>query len=218
MHKVFISLEGIEGVGKSTQISILSEKVKLLDYSVLVTREPGGTHSAELIRQLLTSPDENHLSPTAEALLSYAARDDHLRKVIIPALNEGNIVLTDRYVDSTRAYQGYVGGASIEIIEFLEMKIVGKYIPSKTIIFDISVEESMRRIVERSDRENLELHKFEILDIEYHQRLRQAFLRIARENPQRCVVIDASRPVEEVAEDVWAVVRPLLMQNDGAAT
>ena len=214
MAGFFITFEGGEGGGKSTQVARLAERLRGVGANVLTTREPGGTDMAERIRALLVRGETDALSSTAEALLNYAARDDHLRRVIRPALATGKVVISDRFMDSTRAYQGYAGDCPISLIDALERDVVGETVPDVTIILDIDPEEGLRRTHARAgelplpapERED----RFERFGLDFHRRLREAFLRIARENPERCVVIDAARPEEEVAADVWRAVAPLL--------
>ena len=214
MAGLFITFEGGEGAGKSTQVERLAKRLRAAGRKVLTTREPGGTEMAERIRALLVTGETDALSSTAEALLNYAARDDHLRRVIRPALERGEVVISDRFMDSTRAYQGYAGDCPLPLIEALECDVVGDTKPDRTIILDIDPEEGLRRTHARAGElplpEPQREDRFERFGIDFHRRLREAFLRIARENPERCVVIDAARPEEEVAADVWRAVAPLL--------
>ena len=211
---LFITFEGGEGGGKSTQVKLLAERLREAGREVLTTREPGGTEVAERIRALLVTGAPEALSSTAEALLNYAARDDHLRRVIRPALERGEVVISDRFMDSTRAYQGYAGDCPLALIEALERDVVGTTVPDRTILLDIAPEEGLARTRARmgelplagAERED----RFERFGLSFHRRLREAFLRIAEENPERCVIIDAARPPEEVAADIWRAVQPLL--------
>ena len=214
MRGLFITFEGGEGGGKSTQAKLLAERLRETGHEVLTTREPGGTEVAERIRALLVTGAPEALSSTAEALLNYAARDDHLRRVIRPALERGEVVISDRFMDSTRAYQGYAGDCPLSLIGALERDVVGETVPDRTIILDIAPEEGLARTRARmgelplagAERED----RFERFGLSFHRRLREAFLRIAEENPKRCVIIDAARPPEEVAADIWRAVQPLL--------
>ena len=214
MAGLFISFEGGEGGGKSTQVARLAERLRRAGRAVVTTREPGGTEMAERIRELLVTGETDALSSTGEALLNYAARDDHLRRVIRPALERGEVVISDRFMDSTRAYQGYAGDCPLSLIEALERDVVGETVPEMTIILDIDPEEGLRRSRARTGAlplpEAQREDRFERFGLAFHRRLREAFLRIARENPDRCVVIDAARPEDEVAADVWRAVEPLL--------
>ena len=210
---LFITFEGGEGGGKSTQVSLLAERLrKEAGREVVTTREPGGTEMAERIRALLVTGAPESLSSTAEALLNYAARDDHLRRVIRPALAAGKVVISDRFMDSTRAYQGYAGDCPLSLIAALEREVVGNTVPDLTIILDITPEVGLARTQARMGELPLPEpeDRFERFALSFHRRLREAYLRIAAENPDRCVVIDAERAREEVAQDIWRAVAPLL--------
>ena len=214
MTGLFITFEGGEGGGKSTQVALLADRLRGAGFETVTTREPGGTAMAERIRALLVSGEPEALSSTAEALLNYAARDDHLRRRIRPALARGAAVISDRFMDSSRAYQGYAGDCPLSLIEALEREVVGGTVPDLTIILDIDPEVALRRkeaqFGEPALPELAREDRFERKGLEYLRQVREAFLRIARENPERCVVIDAARPVEEVAADVWRAVEPFL--------
>jgi dTMP kinase len=192
---MFITFEGGEGTGKSTQIRLLAAKLK----DVLVTREPGGTPQAETLRGLLVSGDVASWSAEAEALLNYAARDSHLNEVIRPALAHGTIVLCDRFMDSTRAYQAYAGGCSIELIDQLEASIIGQTRPDLTFIFDLEPEIGLARAKARGGED-----RFERKGMAFHQKLHAGFLAIAAAEPNRCIVINANQSVEKVSADIWA--------------
>ncbi len=202
----FITFEGGEGAGKSTQLSRLEARLREAGHEVVVSREPGGTETAERIRGLLVSGDPGAMSSTAEALLNYAARDDHLRRLIRPALEEGKVVLCDRFMDSTRAYQGYAGDCPIALVEALEREVVGETRPDLTIIFDIDPATGLGRAGARERSNGGGEDRFERFGMEFHRRLREAFLRIAREEPERCVVVDAARPADEVEREIAAAV------------
>ena len=211
---LFITFEGGEGTGKSTQIARLAARLKAAGRAVTMTREPGGTDSAEAIRGLLVTGETDSLSPTAEALLNYAARDDHLRRVIRPALKAGHVVLCDRFMDSTRAYQGYAGDCPLSLIDALERDVVGRTRPALTLVFDLPHEAGLARAGARGNgAEGVAEDRFERKGAAFHERLREAFLRIAREEPERCVVIDASGTVDEVEAAVWRAVRSRLEQG-----
>ena len=217
MAGVFITFEGGEGGGKSTQARLLAERIGALGREVITTREPGGTEMAERIRALLVNGEPEALSSTAEALLNYAARDDHLRRVIRPALRRGVVVISDRFHDSTRAYQAYAGDCPLSLVEALERDVLGDTLPARTIILDIDPEEGLQRTHGRAAEQAEVEDRFERFGLAFHRKLREAFLRIAEENPRRCVIIDAARPVEAVAADVWAAVQPLLEQGGAAS-
>jgi dTMP kinase len=199
---LFITFEGGEGGGKSTQARILVERLRDLGQEVLQTREPGGSPGAEALRGLLLEGEADRWSPLSETLLMYAARRDHLERTITPALRAGRVVVCDRFYDSTRAYQGAAGGVAPEVIAQLEDAVVGDNRPDLTLVFDLPVEEGLARAAGRGVAEA----RFESKGRVFHERLRQAFLEIARSEPDRCVVIDASQPLEAVAEAVWSAV------------
>jgi dTMP kinase len=201
----FITFEGGEGTGKSSHARDLAETLRAKGKKVLLTREPGGSPGAEEIRALLVTGAVGRWSATAETLLNYAARESHLRATIRPALDRGDLVLCDRFMDSTRVYQGVTGGGDIELIEILERKIIGKTTPDLTLILDVDPELGLARARKRADGED----RFEKKGLAFHRKLREDFLAIAARDPKRCRVIDSSRPYEAVAQDIWRVVQPL---------
>ena len=205
---LFITFEGGEGSGKSTQIKRLSARLTELGRSVLVTREPGGTPEAEAVRALLVSGDVARWTAKSEALLNYAAREQHLEQVIRPALGTGRIVLCDRFMDSTRAYQGYAGGCAPSFIDALEQAIVGETRPALTLIFDIDPAVGLARARDRGDA--VAEDRYERKGLPFHMKLRDGFLDILRRDPKRCRLIDAAQGVDQVAEDVWSVVSGVL--------
>jgi dTMP kinase len=198
---MFITFEGGEGTGKSTQIKILAEKMRQLEHNVVTTREPGGTTQAEALRNLLVSGDIKSWSAEAEALLNYAARDSHLHHVIRPALQAGATVLCDRFMDSTRAYQGHAGGCSLAFIDALEHTIVATTRPTTTFIFDLDAKIGLSRAMARGQGAE---DRFERKGLEFHQALRAGFLAIAKSEPTRCKIIDASHSIEHVSNQIWA--------------
>ena len=218
---LFITFEGGEGAGKSTQIARLAARLKAAGRAVTKTREPGGTDSAEAIRGLLVTGETDSLSSTAEALLNYAARDDHLRRRIRPALRQGRVVISDRFMDSTRAYQVLAGDCPARLVDALERDVVGETVPDLTFIMDIDPEMGLTRAGRRLAQDANDNKKqpaaqadaalshdsgsedrFERFGLAFHKRLREAYLTIARAQPQRCVVIDAGRPPEQVAAEI----------------
>ena len=207
----FITFEGGEGTGKSTQTRLLHDRLSDIGIKTLLTREPGGSAFAEAIRQILLDAQFKDRSALSEALLFYAARDDHLRQIIDPALNEGEWVISDRFSDSTRAYQGAAGGVSGEILQTLENWVVGDRQPDLTIILDISPELGLKRAAERRGDGNID--RFENLDLEFHARLRRGFLDIAKAFPGRCHVFDADRNIEAIADDIWRLARERLIDE-----
>jgi dTMP kinase len=199
---LFITLEGGEGAGKSTQARRLAERLQACGHEVLLTREPGGSPGAEALRSLLVEGAVDRWSATAETLLMYAARADHLERTIRPALARDAFVVCDRFMDSTRAYQGAGGGVAPGLIGALEMDVVGADRPDLTLVFDLPVEQGLARAHARAGGEA----RFEGKGTAFHQRLRDRFLGIAAAEPERCRVIDATRPVDEVSATVWAAV------------
>ncbi len=200
---LFITFEGGEGVGKSTQIRLLDQHLSELGHHVITTREPGGTPGAEDVRNLLVTGDTHRWSAEAEALLNYAARDDHLRKVIRPALEAGQVVLCDRFMDSTRAYQGYAGGCTLSLIDALEAAIVGQTRPDLSFFLDLDPVAGLERA---GARETGEEDRYERKGIAFHSKLRDAFRSIAEQAPQRCVLIDAALSVDQVAKTIRQAV------------
>ncbi|MFQ5953448.1 MAG: dTMP kinase [Kiloniellales bacterium] len=202
----FITLEGGEGTGKSTQARLLDAALERAGIETLTTREPGGAPGAEAIRLLLVEGAAGRWDALGEALLHYAARRDHLVTTVRPALEAGRWVISDRFADSTMAYQGYGRGLGRDVIETLHRVVVGDCRPDLTLILDLEVDEGLKRAAARGGDE----HRYERMDIDFHQRLRQGFLDIARREPERCVVIDASGPIEETHAAVIAVTRERL--------
>lgn len=208
----FITFEGGEGAGKSTQVRLLAARLVAAGHRVVVTREPGGAPAAEAIRQLLVTGDTARWTAKAEALLHFAAREEHLTQTIRPALDRGDWIISDRFVDSTMAYQGAAQGLGAEFINQLKQMIVGGDMPALTFVLDLPVETGLgragRRLTENGGGAGED--RYERMDLEFHETLRQAFLSIAKNEPARCVVIDASRGEEEIAEAVWTCVRDRL--------
>ena len=199
----FVTLEGGEGAGKSTQIKLLAAWLGERGIDHVQTREPGGAPGAERIRELLVRGDADRWTPIAETLLHYAARADHLDRTIRPALAAGRWVICDRFADSTTAYQGYGHGVPFDVIDSLFKAVVGDTAPDLTLILDLPVEQGLQRAAARSGHEN----RYEQMAADFHNRLRDGFLAIARQNPQRCAVIDANRAVEAIQSDIQAEIR-----------
>lgn len=207
MRGRFITFEGGEGAGKTTQARLLAERLRAQGIDVVQTREPGGSPGAEEIRAIAVSGDAERWSARTETLLMYASRSDHLERKILPALEEGKWVVCDRFADSSRAYQGAGGGAPDSLIEALDEHVVGDNQPHLTVVFDIPVEVGLERAFGRGLFET----RFESKGLEFHQKLREGFLEVAVRHPERCVVLDATGEVEEVAERLWAVVEERLL-------
>ena len=204
----FITLEGGEGAGKSVQAKRLEEKLKSVGLEVVRTREPGGSPQAEALREAILSGFAAQFGPEGEALLFAAARADHLDKTILPALARGAWVVSDRFADSTRAYQGAAGNLPPGYIARLEQVVVGANTPDLTLILDIPAEAGLKRAAKRRGKGGAD--RFEAEAIAFHQTLRRAFLDIAAAEPQRCAVIDALKSQKDVAAAIWSVVEARL--------
>ncbi|HEV2566179.1 MAG TPA: dTMP kinase [Microvirga sp.] len=217
MAGCFITFEGGEGAGKSTQIERLRTRLEQLGQPVLVTREPGGSPHAEEVRAFILGGHAKDLGPFAEALLFAAARIDHLDKTIKPALRSGTHVLCDRFADSTRAYQGSVGNLDKGLIDQLETVTLRGVKPDLTFILDLPAETGLARAGARQAGKGEGADRFEKEDLSFHQSLRQAYLAIARAEPRRCVVINADQDPGEVETAIWAALRERLPQMVEAA-
>jgi len=202
----FITFEGGEGAGKSTQLKRLVARLEGAGRQVTATREPGGSPGAESIRDLVLKGAADRWSPVTETLLMYAARRDHIERVIRPALERGAWVVCDRFADSTRAYQGAAGGVAPALIAAMETHVLETTRPDLTLIFDLPVEVGLQRAHERAGSEM----RFESKGLAFHERLREAFLAIAKAEPERCAVIDARGALDEVEAQVWAAVESRL--------
>jgi dTMP kinase len=198
----FITIEGGEGTGKSTQIARLAAYLQPRVGDVVRTREPGGSPGAEAIRDLLVNGPPEKWSAQTETLLMFAARRDHIERIIEPALSRGAWVICDRFTDSTRAYQGVAGGADPALIRALEDHVVGPMRPDLTLILDLPVDLGLARAAARGEGEG----RFEAKGVAFHSRLRQAFLDIAVVEPERCAVIDAAGTIDEIAARIAATV------------
>ena len=194
MNNLFITFEGGDGSGKSTQVNLLKDYLDNLNFETIKTREPGGTPSAEILRDLLTTGEVEKWTPMSEALLMWASRYEHLIQVIEPALNSGKNVICDRFYDSTYAYQGVAHNLGIDKMEKLKKIIIGDIEPDVTFVLDIDPKVGLKRSLDRSNQEN----RFESYNIDFHNKIRSAFLEIAKKNINRCVVIDASLNEQEI--------------------
>ena len=205
-HGKFITLEGGEGVGKSTQIRRLIARLTDGGKEVVATREPGGSPGAESIRDLVLRGSADRWSPLTETLLMYASRRDHIERVIRPALAAGKWVVCDRYADSTRAYQGAAGGVDPAFIAAMETYVLEDVRPDLTLILDLDPKIGLSRAVDRAGAEM----RFESKGEAFHQRLRQAFLDIGAGEPSRCAVISAAGSLDDVETLIWAAVQDRL--------
>ncbi len=195
---IFISFEGIEGSGKTTQARLLAERLSETGYEVVLTQEPGGTIIGDKIREILLQSEHKEMSYIAELLLYNAARAQHLTERILPAINNGNIVITDRFTDSTVAYQGYGRGIDISLIVSIDTIAANSIKPDLTILFDLDAEVGIRR-----NKDINKVDRFELEDVEFHRKVRNGYLKIAEMNTARVKIVDASMPIEQVREKVW---------------
>lgn len=210
MTGLFITLEGPEGAGKSTNRDYLAERLRAEDIEVVLTREPGGTPLAERIREVLLAPGEEQMNPDTELLLVFAARAQHLANVICPALARGAVVICDRFTDSTYAYQGGGRGLSLERIAMLETFVQGELRPDLTLVFDLPVEVGLARASARG-----RLDRFELEGQAFFDAVRTAFLARAKAEPARYHVLDAAQPLAEVQQAIDALLPTLLERARG---
>jgi dTMP kinase len=203
----FISFEGGEGGGKTTQIKLLTHALNAAGIDTLQTREPGGSPGAESIRSLLVQGEPDRWDPLTETLLHFAARRDHLTQVILPALKKGQWVLTDRFADSTMAYQGYGHGVNKKAIHSLYQFVAGSRQPDMTIILDLPPKDGLSRSKEREEKKITQKEdRYERMGVDFHERLRDGFLDIARKNRKRCIVIDTTRGIDDIEQDIRRLV------------
>lgn len=212
MSGYFITFEGGEGVGKTTQISRLASHLRDAGYEVVETREPGGSPGAEAVRYVLLSGAAEPLGQETEAVLFAAARSDHVETVIRPALERGAIVLCDRFMDSSRVYQGLSGKLDKEFMSGLERVAVNGILPDRTFILDIDVAEGMARAGKRRGEDTAD--RYEKEDLKVHEERRQGFLDIAKKEPERCVVINASADADSIANEIAFSVAEMIARRD----
>lgn len=199
----FITFEGGEGGGKSTQSGLLAEMLRKQNIDCIQTREPGGTEGAEAIRNLLVTGETNRWDPMTELLLHFAARRDHVEKKIKPALMEGKWVICDRFIDSSLAYQGYGHGSGVDFVEMMHRLVIGNLMPDLTFILDIPPGIGIGRTSERKGDEN----RYERMVGSFHERVRLGFLAVAAKYPERCVVLDASSPIDAIHGQIMKVLK-----------
>ncbi len=212
----FITFEGGEGSGKSTQAQLLADRLRAEGIDVLLTREPGGSPFAEQVRSLILDPKTAEHSPLSEALLFYAARADHLEKAIRPALAAERWVICDRFSDSTRVYQSIVGGVDPTVIEALDGLLVAPTSPDLTFILDVPAATGLMRANRRrhaGQPEGAEPDPYEKRDLAFHERLRAGYLAVAKAEPQRCLLIDGAAPSDAIAHEVWAHAASRLLRG-----
>ncbi|WP_019223322.1 dTMP kinase [Bartonella rattaustraliani] len=212
MSGYFITFEGGEGAGKTTQISLLAQYLCSKDYDVLTTREPGGTAGAEAIRHILLSGQVQHYGPFMEAVLFTAARADHVQEVIIPSLQKGKVVLCDRFIDSTRVYQGHNDRVCSSVLSALESIALNGIMPHLTFLLDIPATYGMERANLRRKKTEV-VDYFERSELKIQEQRRQAFLRLAKKEPHRFRVIDATGAVEDVAQQIKALCHQIMLDQ-----
>ena len=194
----FITFEGGEGGGKSTQSKLLKAAFAENNIKAILTREPGGTKGAEQIRELLVKGSVNKWDAITETLLHLAARQDHIRNLISPSLTEGKVVICDRFCDSTVAYQGYAHGLGLATVDVLQRQIISEFMPDLTFILDIEIRDGISRAKKRGDNEN----RYELMGKFFHTKVREGFLDIASKEPKRCFVINADDTIENIHEQI----------------
>jgi dTMP kinase len=200
---LFITFEGPDGAGKTTQIRKLAESLQHDGYEIVVTREPGGTSISDQIRSILLSPDHKQMADQAEVLLYAASRAQHVHEKILPAIQRNAIVLCDRYIDASLAYQSYGLGIDEETVMMINRYASSGLTADRTYLLDIPVEESRSRLLDRaSGAANLSLDRIELKEAEYHKRVREGFLQIYRRNRERICLLDAGRPEDMIAREI----------------
>lgn len=209
-HGLFITFEGMDGSGKTTQLQRLGERLRAAGRTVVETAEPGGTVIGEAIRRILLDPAHQELSPSAELLLYFASRAQNVDQQIVPALGRGEVVLCDRFTDSTLVYQGAGRGLGSDVVHTLDGIACRGLIPDLTIYLDIDLEASLRRARERNLAGASDQSRMDDQSVEFHRRVREAYRQLAASEPERFRVIDGRGSVETVAEAVWAAIEPRL--------
>jgi dTMP kinase len=205
---MFITFEGIDGCGKSTQIRLLRQRLRDCGLQVTLTREPGGSDLGVCLRSMLLQQRSVNLTPLSELFLYLADRAQHVAEVIKPALARGEVVLCDRFADSTVAYQGYGRGLPIQLLDSLNQMAAAGCIPDLTLILDLPVETGLQRARARNDgdKQSRSEGRFEAESLAFHQRIREGYLLLAALHPKRCVVLQADQDLEKVCEQIWSLV------------
>jgi len=202
-----ISIEGPEGAGKSSVLEALLPRLEKAGIAYITTREPGGVEIAEKIREVILDPSHTEMDPKTELLLYIASRRQHLAERVLPALKAGKLVIMDRFIDSSVAYQGFGRGLEVADIEWLNQFATDGLKPNRTFYFDIDVEEGLARITKSASRE---VNRLDLEGLSLHQKVRQGYLAILEKEPQRVVKIDASQPFDQVVEDAWQLLKEVL--------
>ncbi len=214
----FITFEGGEGAGKSTQIQCLANSLKRHGYDVVKTREPGGSPGAEAVRHVLLSGAAEEFGVRMEAILFAAARSDHVEELIRPAIDAGKIVLCDRFMDSSRVYQGVTGNLEPDFVAALERVAINGMVPDMTIILDLPAEVGLGRARSRAGGDNVKPDRFEKEDVSVHENRREAFLDLAAREPERCKVVNGNRSPDEIAQEIEALVLSMLDDSQQSRT
>ena len=204
---ILISIEGPEGAGKSSVLEALLPRLENAGIAYITTREPGGVEIAEKIREVILDPSHTEMDPKTELLLYIASRRQHLAERVLPALEAGKLVIMDRFIDSSVAYQGFGRGLEVADIEWLNQFATDGLKPNRTFYFDIDVEEGLARIAKSASRE---VNRLDLEGLSLHQKVRQGYLAILEKEPQRVVKIDASQPFDQVVEDTWLLLKEVL--------
>ena len=202
----FITLEGGEGSGKSTQIKLLSEWLESMGVDHLCTREPGGAPGAEEIRTMVLTGDVDRWTPLTEVLLYTAARSDHVERVIVPALNSGTWVLCDRFADSSIAYQGAGRGVGVEKVKALQNLVLDDLKPDLTLVLDLSIEVGLSRAMSREGDKAVKEDRIERMGADLHKQTREVFLEIAKEESDRCVVVNADKSIDDLQQELRGII------------
>ena len=202
-HNIFITFEGPEGAGKTTIIQKIAERLEQENIKVLSTREPGGIEIAEKIRAVILNPEHTAMDERTEALLYAAARSQHYFEKVRPALDAGKLVICDRFIDSSLAYQGYARGIGINEVLAINEFAIGKKLPDVTILFDLAPEVGLARIQAHGDRE---VNRLDVESLAFHEKVREGYLLLVKRYPERIKVVNADQNVEQVIEDVWSIL------------
>ncbi|CAH1228941.1 Thymidylate kinase [Paenibacillus allorhizoplanae] len=215
MNGIFITFEGPDGSGKTTQLKKIAKELQKLGHDVLVTREPGGTAISDKIRSIILDPVNGEMVDQAEVLLYAASRAQHVHELILPALKAGRIVLCDRFIDASVAYQSYGLGVDIEMVKNISKYASSGLQATRTYMMDVPVEVSLERLNQRAGATEFtqQLDRIEQKNVEYHSRVRAGFHQIAADHPKRVIMIDANRDVERIAADIWQDCKQLLEEH-----
>ena len=214
---LLVSIEGPDGAGKTTQAQMLQEKLRSLGLRTLLTREPGGTPISEEVRRIILSPAFGEMTTLCEVFLFCAARVQLMHEVIRPALEEGVLVISDRFIDSNSVYQGFAGGEDPEMIEKLNAWVTGGFLPDKTFLLDLPAEKGLQRLQEKQGIKAAglaDLDRMEQKDLDFHNRVRDGFLQVAQRDPLRVSIIDAGQSQEEVSKAIWEQMEILLARKN----